>query len=170
MHVLWPTELSGQLPHSSVGARSRSRSTFGLFSVGANVWFQSQGGLAWDHPNDMAAAYLDIVTGPGAGTGHVIEGTVTVGRGRRADLVLDDPKVSSEHASISVEGVTLVIEDLGSSNGTLVNGERIETACRLGDGDLVQLGATEITVRLESGEPDLRTPTEPTELHPGSAD
>jgi pSer/pThr/pTyr-binding forkhead associated (FHA) protein len=121
-------------------------------------------------PAAPTVAYLDIVSGPGAGTGHVVEGKLNVGRGRSADLALDDPAVSSEHASISVEGLTLVIEDLGSSNGTFVNGERIEDAVRLGVGDRIRVGDTEIAVRLESGEPDLRTPTEPTELHPGSAD
>jgi pSer/pThr/pTyr-binding forkhead associated (FHA) protein len=116
-------------------------------------------------PAAPTVAYLDIVSGPGAGTGHVIERSVTVGRGRRADLVLDDPTVSSEHASISVEGLTLVIEDLGSSNGTVVNGEPVVDAVRLGDGDRIRLGDTEIAVRLEPEGPDSPTPTEPTELH-----
>ena len=108
---------------------------------------------------------LDIVGGPAAGTGHMIDGSVTVGRGRSADLVVDDPTVSREHASLSIQGTTLVIQDLGSSNGVLVNGSRIEDARRLGAGDLIQLGATEIEVRLETTEPDESTPTDPTVLH-----
>ena len=114
--------------------------------------------------------YLDIVAGPAAGTGHMIDGTATVGRGRSADLVIDDPTVSREHASLSVEGMTLVIQDLGSSNGVLVNGSRIEDARRLGAGDLIQLGATEIKIRLETTEPDESTPADPTVLHPGAPD
>jgi pSer/pThr/pTyr-binding forkhead associated (FHA) protein len=111
--------------------------------------------------------HLDIVGGPAAGTAHAIDGTVTVGRGRSADLIIDDPTVSREHASVSVQGMTLVIQDMGSSNGVLVNGARIEDARRLGAGDRIQLGATEIKVRLETTEPDESTPTDPTVLHPG---
>ena len=112
--------------------------------------------------------YLDITGGPAAGTGQMIDGTVTVGRGRSADLVIHDPTVSREHASLSVQGMTLVIQDLGSSNGVLVEGAWIEDARRLGAGDLIQLGATEIKVRLETTEPDESTPTDPTVLHPGT--
>jgi pSer/pThr/pTyr-binding forkhead associated (FHA) protein len=114
--------------------------------------------------------YLDIVGGPAAGRTHIVDATVTVGRGRSADLVVDDPTVSREHAALAVQGMTLVIQDLGSSNGVLVNGARIEDARRLGAGDLVQLGATEIKVRLETTEPDQSTPTDPTVLHPGVPD
>jgi pSer/pThr/pTyr-binding forkhead associated (FHA) protein len=57
-----------------------------------------------------------------------------VGRGRHCDLVVDSPKVSREHAAFVREGDAWFIEDLGSSNGTWLRGERI-TKRRIEDGD-----------------------------------
>jgi pSer/pThr/pTyr-binding forkhead associated (FHA) protein len=119
----------------------------------------------------MTAAYLQVVEGAGTGVIRAIDGRVTIGRGTGADFVLPDPAVSREHAAVWVEGVTVVVEDLGSSNGTWVNGERIEDAVRVGSGDVIQLGPVKLQVRIETGEAELRTPTEPTviESKPKSA-
>lgn len=60
--------------------------------------------------------------------------------GRRADckLSLGSPTVSGNHAEILVNDAGLVVRDLGSTNGTFVNGERVHGECALGHGDLVQ--------------------------------
>lgn len=118
----------------------------------------------------ITVAVLNVIKGAGSGGVHAIEGTATIGRGRAADVVLSDLTVSREHASASVEGMTLVVEDLGSSNGTWVNGERIEDAVRVGEGDVIQVGGTELEVRIETGEKDLSTPTEQTVLRPASGE
>ncbi len=65
-----------------------------------------------------------------------------VGRGRDADLRLDDPGVSRTHAVVSRIGSAVYLEDLGSMNGTLVDGVRICGARRLGDRQRVGLGTT----------------------------
>lgn len=91
---------------------------------------------------------LTIEEGPGVGGTYMITGTSTrIGRGRGNDIVVDDPEVSSNHARISLVQRKFVLEDLGSSNGTLVNGERI-SACRLRDGDIVGIGGTALRVSL----------------------
>jgi diguanylate cyclase (GGDEF)-like protein len=64
-----------------------------------------------------------------------------VGRARQAELFIDDSGVSRNHAHLLWEGEGYVLEDLGSSNGTYVNGERV-TRRTLRDGDTVQFGST----------------------------
>lgn len=71
-----------------------------------------------------------------------------VGRGRDCQLVLDDPMVSRRHLVLfrDTDGVT--IEDLGSRNGTLVNGVRIEGPQRLASGDRITVGAHQLTLEV----------------------
>lgn len=70
--------------------------------------------------------------------------TFAIGRHPRNDLVLKDPRISSFHCRIEVEGDGCVILDLKSRNGTLVNSIRVERAV-LKPNDRVQLGSTKIT-------------------------
>ena len=72
---------------------------------------------------------------------HVdILGPVVVGRSPSSDIVVDEPFVSATHARFSLQGPALVLEDLGSTNGTLVNGHPIGQPVTLRDGDEVQVG------------------------------
>ena len=75
-----------------------------------------------------------------------------LGRDNTADVILDDPGISRQHTEIRVtsDGPHLVtnIRDLGSTNGTFVNGERI-TSQRLADGDRVNVGRTVLIFRAE---------------------
>jgi pSer/pThr/pTyr-binding forkhead associated (FHA) protein len=90
---------------------------------------------------------LEIVEGAGAGRMVVLGGPVTVGRGRDADLVLADELVSRHHARVTPSGPAAVVEDLGSRNGTFVNGEGIHGPARLTPGDQLQLGVTLVELR-----------------------
>ena len=60
--------------------------------------------------------------------------------------MIDEPFVSSTHARFSLQGPALVLEDLGSTNGTLVNGKLIDQPVTLRDGDEVQIGDTILKV------------------------
>jgi pSer/pThr/pTyr-binding forkhead associated (FHA) protein len=96
---------------------------------------------------------------------HPVLERATIGRGTGADVVIPDQAVSRVHATVRVDGQTLVLEDLGSSNGTLVNGDEIHAPCRLAPGDIVTVGATELVVR--AADDDHRgAPTTPTEIPP----
>ncbi len=72
-----------------------------------------------------------------------------IGRGSEAGLRINDPGVSRRHALISVSGSALdpqvTIEDLGSTNGVIVNGERVQKAS-LRDGSRIELGNTRMLV------------------------
>jgi pSer/pThr/pTyr-binding forkhead associated (FHA) protein len=71
----------------------------------------------------------------------VPEKTVFVGRSSDLDMVLVEDMVSRKHAGIHVQGEQVWIEDLGSTNGTFVNGEKIKRA-RLKEGDRVLIGTS----------------------------
>jgi hypothetical protein len=88
------------------------------------------------------------------GRRYQLTGPVTViGRGSDADVVLDDPGVSRRHAEIRLEQDGPVVRDLGSTNGTFVDGER-SGAARLRDGSVITIGRTRITVALRNERSD----------------
>jgi len=69
---------------------------------------------------------IEVHAGPLAGKGFPFTGsTITVGRAPENDISLDDGQVSRHHAILRRQGNEIILEDLGSTNGTLVNGERI---------------------------------------------
>jgi len=72
---------------------------------------------------------------------------VTVGRGGQNDLVLvGDEFASARHARIEVRGDGAWVQDLESTNGTYVNGSRVSGAQRLGAGDVLRVGETDLRV------------------------
>jgi FHA domain len=95
----------------------------------------------------VGGASLIIHEGAGTGSQHSVDGELILGRERgTADLVIEDPGVSRRHARVLPDNGALVVEDLGSSNGTYVNGRRISGPVEVADGDEVQLGDTVIGV------------------------
>lgn len=70
--------------------------------------------------------------------------SVLAGRGADAELWLSDDGVSRRHARFYLEGDRFFIEDLGSANGTYVQGERIEKPVMLSDGDQIQMGPSAV--------------------------
>ena len=66
--------------------------------------------------------------------------SVTIGRAPGNTLVVEHPTVSRQHASIKIEGEDFRIYDLGSSNGTFVNEQRVRDPVTLQDGATVRLG------------------------------
>lgn len=85
---------------------------------------------------------LEVMEGPLAGKSFRLEGfPVVLGRRDSCDIVLPDASVSRRHARIEPQKGNWVVTDLGSSNGTFVNGVRIESTA-LSPGDSVKLGAT----------------------------
>src|SRR4051812_40262824 len=85
---------------------------------------------------------LFVIHGRDQGTRYWLDGTtVTLGRGTTNAVQLHDTEVSREHAEISRRGAAHFIRDLGSSNGTFINGEPIKEH-ELKSGEQVQLGRT----------------------------
>ena len=92
----------------------------------------------------------DTVSHAGAATPWVEVGSTTyalarpttrIGRGSEADLRIDDPGISREHAELRRSGGDVTVVDLGSTNGVVVDGDRVSQA-RLRDGARIKLGST----------------------------
>lgn len=117
-----------------------------------------RGTLTWDQPTvrlgpghvalvqalgdpDAQHACLVLYSGPEPGQRHLLhEGTLLVGRAPDCTLPLDSPGISRRHAELQVAGETVRLRDLGSVNGTHVNGQRVLNSVTLSDGDMLRLG------------------------------
>lgn len=93
-------------------------------------------------PTEAAAPELRVVEGPAAGHSVPLNGGVLIGRDRACDLLLADEEVSRRHVRVMPHDRGAWVEDLASTNGTYVNGERILAPRTLQVGDRVEVGDT----------------------------
>jgi FHA domain len=84
---------------------------------------------------------------PAVGSSFGLDAVATLGRDVNNTIVCDDEFVSAAHASLTFRGRTWYVEDLGSTNGSYVNGHRIEGLSPIAFGDELQLG--QVRLRLE---------------------
>ena len=91
---------------------------------------------------------LTVDKGPKALRGLKVNvmGPIIVGRAPGADILVPDDVVSRRHARFSLMGGDLMVEDLGSANGTRVNGEPVTQVQRCAEGDVVRIGGVDIRV------------------------
>lgn len=76
-------------------------------------------------------------------------GGATIGRSRQCDVVVNDPNVSRQHAELRPRGGSWVLTDLGSTNGSRINGHPVERSEVVRPGDEIELGATILRFELE---------------------
>src|ERR687891_2750684 len=93
---------------------------------------------------------LRITSGPARGQRIECDRELVIGRAD-ADLVVDDAEISRRHAVVRPVAGGIEVEDLGSLNGTFVDGERISAPARLKPGATLKLGITSFAI--EVGEP-----------------
>jgi hypothetical protein len=94
---------------------------------------------------DGAAPRLQVVAAMGHEPGttfDVAQGAV-FGRADAADIRVEDPFASSSHARIFDRGGVMYLEDMGSTNGTYLNGRKVQAAERLDMGDTIRIGDSE---------------------------
>jgi phosphoserine phosphatase RsbU/P len=92
---------------------------------------------------------LRIAPAEGAPFDYLVQAdSVVVGRAAEADLFIEDPFLSRRHSRFFRVGGTLLVEDLGSRNGTFVNDQPVLTATPVRPGDVVRISATTLTVDL----------------------
>jgi pSer/pThr/pTyr-binding forkhead associated (FHA) protein len=71
---------------------------------------------------------------------------LTIGRDRSCELALVDVEVSRKHARLDAQGGIVFVRDLESSNGTFLNGRRLDNAVELREGDEIDVGTTRLIV------------------------
>ena len=119
---------------------------------------QGYGGGGYDQQPQMGGGYpppgghggqrnVRLVGGDGR-TYPLQMGSTVIGRGDQANLRLPDVGISRRHARLDFDGSQVVLTDLGSTNGTMVNGQRV-SAVALNPGDMIQLGTTTLTFRVD---------------------
>jgi len=97
----------------------------------------------------MSDVTIAIVAGAESGRELRVEKSLLVGRGPGSDLVIPEPDVSTRHARLTPSGSAISIEDLESTNGTFINGERLTGTRLLQAGDVIQVGTTTLEVRAQ---------------------
>ena len=97
----------------------------------------------------VPAPRLEVLAAMGyePGTSFDVGEGATLGRSNGADIRIDDPFASSAHARIFPRGDLMYVEDMGSTNGTYLNGRQIETAERLRSADVIRIGDSEYRYR-----------------------
>ncbi len=93
----------------------------------------------------MATRELPYLTDPTGRTHALKANAVLIGRAVENEIVVTSRRVSREHAQIRRDGWRIILEDLGSTNGTFFNGERLQTAVQLRDGDQIKIGDVQFT-------------------------
>ena len=102
-----------------------------------------------NHPPEIP--YLVMHQGPRPQQAFSLrKNLLTLGRAEDNDIVIDDAEVSRHHARLTWQGNTWVIEDLGSSNGTYINGQRISAPTILAAGSQLQLGP-DVVLGMQAG-------------------
>ena len=96
-------------------------------------------------------AFLVAVTGGGlpAGERYDLFGGLSIGRSGDADVRIDDRFASSIHARLYSRGAQYYVEDLNSTNGTILNGAALEGEAEISDLDVIRIGDTELRFELQ---------------------
>ena len=88
---------------------------------------------------------VDTAAGLKAGSAYSLAEGAVLGRGDQADIRLEDTFASSQHAQVALHGDVMVVEDLGSTNGTYLNEEPLRGPQPLHPGDRIRIGDSSFT-------------------------
>jgi FHA domain len=114
----------------------RAPDATGLYSAGAGAPV-AEGGAP--------RLVIERAHGHEPGLVYDLEEGATLGRGDSAEIRLEDPFASSAHARVTRQGTAMVLEDLGSTNGTYLNEELLTGPAPLHPGDRIRIGESEFT-------------------------
>jgi len=100
-----------------------------------------------DNTKKMSNRVTVVRSDSQAGLSFQVTTATVVGRSDQSDVILEDPYASEFHFRLVAQDGTLTVADLGSTNGTYVNGRRITTPTNLRRGDALQVGKTVMEVK-----------------------
>jgi hypothetical protein len=122
--------------------------TYGQYGSGQPGCGYEQPGYGYD-PGGHRQLSASLTLDDGSDRHYQLrEGSTVVGRGQDAQFRLPDTGVSRRHMEITWDGRTAVLADLGSTNGTTVNGTPVQT-WQLVDGDVVRVGQSQLVFRTQ---------------------
>ncbi len=98
-------------------------------------------------PSSVPEVIITVIAGPARGQRMQLDGTLSIGR-EGADLTVADDQLSRRHVELRLApgGLGVVVEDLGSTNGTFVDGRRTSGAVTVQDGAMIEIGGTTLEV------------------------
>ena len=102
-------------------------------------------GLAGGGEHGDPKLRVDTAAGLKAGSAYSLADGAVLGRGEQADIRLEDTFASSQHARLAPHGEVIVLEDLGSTNGTYLNEEPLRGPQPLHPGDRIRIGDSQFT-------------------------
>jgi FHA domain len=113
----------------------------------ATGMYTASGGLGAPPARDGRAPKLRVRSGAGLspGSAYDLSDGAMLGRGDQADIRLEDGFASARHARLVPQGDVMVLEDLGSTNGTYLNGEPLRGPQPLHAGDRIRIGDSEFS-------------------------
>ncbi len=141
-----------------------ARLGLGQFGIETGVVNPEQGESAMPEQDGHTVVYGNVRAAAGAGAPAVKRRAVllvagrrllvgpagaTIGRSRQCDVVVEDPNVSRQHAEVRPRANGWVLVDLGSTNGSVLNGRLIERPETLEPGDTIEVGTSVITFDVE---------------------
>src|SRR3989304_9709444 len=128
-------------PHATLATAARRVAAGGRLRRMPRLWSSNSGSRRPEPRGDfLAVPSLFVIQGRDQGTRFPLDETsVTIGRGTSSSLQLHDTEVPREHVELVRRGDVFVLRDMSSSNGTFVNGKRVDE-CELASGDQLQLG------------------------------
>jgi hypothetical protein len=102
-------------------------------------------GLGGDGAGGEPKLRVETAAGLRAGSAYSLAEGAVLGRGEQADIRLEDTFASSQHARLAPHGEVIVLEDLGSTNGTYLNEEPLRGPQPLHPGDRIRIGDSQFT-------------------------
>ena len=123
-----------------------------LFMVARALWRDLRAGVAGAGlPLGRLVVIASPEGRPAPGASLPLDAVNSIGRDVNNSIVVDDSFVSTDHAVLTFRGRAWYVEDRGSTNGTWLNGQRVEGLLALGYGDEIQIG--QVRMRLERARP-----------------
>lgn len=124
------------------GAGSARPEAYADDATGMHV---ASAGLGGDGQHGDPKLRVDTAAGLKAGSAYSLSEGAVLGRGEQADIRLEDTFASSQHARLAPHGEVIVLEDLGSTNGTYLNEEPLRGPQPLHPGDRIRIGDSVFT-------------------------
>ena len=111
----------------------------------ATGMYAASAGLSGDSAHGEPKLRVQAAAGLKAGSAYSLADGAVLGRGEQADIRLEDTFASSQHARLAPHGEVIVLEDLGSTNGTYLNEEPLRGPQPLHPGDRIRIGDSQFT-------------------------